>query len=81
MHCNDSPKLWQKIYRGRAFTSSICACHYRGLSDSAHMILLGRELMVRPPAPPPPSCTDSTFDNEEEMLFQLKPQAMFEEKK
>lgn len=27
-----------------------------------------------------PLCTDSIFDNEEEMLFQLKPQAMFEEK-
>lgn len=26
-----------------------------------------------------PLCTDSTSDNEEEMLFQLKPQAMFEE--
>lgn len=25
-----------------------------------------------------PLCTDSTFDNEEEMLFQLKPQAIFE---
>lgn len=28
-----------------------------------------------------PLCTDSTFDNEEEMLFQLKPQAMFEGEK
>lgn len=28
-----------------------------------------------------PLCTDSTFDNEEEILFQLKPQAMFEDKK
>lgn len=27
-----------------------------------------------------PLCTDSTFDNEEEMLLQLKPQAMFEDK-
>ena len=26
-----------------------------------------------------PLCTDSTSDNEEEMLFQLKPQSMFEE--
>lgn len=39
------------------------------------MMLCGRELMV-------PPCTDSTFDNEEEMhFFQLKPQTTFEDKK
>lgn len=28
-----------------------------------------------------PLCTDSTFNNEEEMLFQLKPHVIFEGKK
>lgn len=52
---------------------------------AAQMMLCGGELMP-PPLTLPTPCTDSTFDNEEEMLFfffspQLRPQTTFEDKR